>query len=286
VRIHSDPAKVRQILKNFLANAVKFTERGGATVTIEQDSQGDLALTVTDTGIGIPVDKHALIFEAFQQADGSTRRRFGGTGLGLTISRELAQRLGGSIRVESQEGRGARFTLRLPVEAEEGALEEPSPMAELDLPAEVPAMSTEPAAPAKGGEYAGRWVLLVESDAASLLAETRILESFGLRILMAADAEEALETLREETDCALILLAERVSVANTCDTIKAIRMDPAAGSLPLVIIGRFGEAKARDGYLEAGALDFVGKPMTRTRLEAVLAANLGTGDNQSRHEKA
>ncbi len=277
VRILSDPAKVRQILKNFLANAVKFTERGGATVTLEREIQGDLVLTVIDTGIGIPADKHALIFEAFQQADGSTRRRFGGTGLGLTISRELAQRLGGSIRVESQEGRGARFILRLPVEADTGSLEEPPPGGEPDMPQGLPAMSLEPAVVANGSDYTGRWVLLVESDAASLVAETRMLESFGLRILMAADAEEALETLREEADCALILLAEMVSLANTCDTIKAIRLDPAAGAFPLIIIGRFGEAKARDAYLEAGALDFVAKPVTRSRLEAVLAATLGAG---------
>ncbi|MFZ1537090.1 MAG: ATP-binding protein [Chromatiaceae bacterium] len=277
VRIHSDPAKVRQILKNFLANAVKFTERGGATVTLEREIQGDLVLTVADTGIGIPADKHALIFEAFQQADGSTRRRFGGTGLGLTISRELAQRLGGSIRVESQEGHGARFILRLPVEADTGSLEEPPPGGEPDMPQGLPAMSLEPAVVAKGGDYTGRWVLLVESDAASLVAETRMLESFGLRILMAADTEEALETLREEANCALILLAEMVSLANTCDTIKAIRLDPAAGTLPLIIIGRFGEAKARDAYLGAGALDFVAKPVTRSRLEAVLAATLGAG---------
>lgn len=104
-----------------------------------------------------------------------------------------------------------------------------------------------------------------------------MLESFGLRILMAADTEEALETLREEANCALILLAEMVSLANTCDTIKAIRLDPAAGTLPLIIIGRFGEAKARDAYLGAGALDFVAKPVTRSRLEAVLAATLGAG---------
>ncbi len=298
-QIHSDPSKVRQILKNFLANAVKFTERGGATVTLERDSQGDLAMTVTDTGIGIPADKHALIFEAFQQADGSTRRRFGGTGLGLTISRELAQRLGGTIGVESQEGLGARFILRLPVESDTGPLKGP-PLGgelvpssglpvkrrEMGTPSALPTMVLEPAVAAKGGDYAECWVLLVESDAASLVAETRMLESFGLRVLMAADAEEALETLREETHCALILLAEMVSMANTCDTIKAIRLDATAGSLPLVIIGRFGEAKARDGYLEAGAIDFVAKPMTRTRLEAVLAATLGAVDNQSRHEKA
>ena len=113
-----------------------------------------------------------------------------------------------------------------------------------------------------------------------------MLESFGLRIQMAADAEEARETLREEAGCALVLLAEMVSVANTCDTIKAIRLDAPAGTLPLVIIGRFGETKARDSYLEAGAHDFVAKPVTRSRLAAVLAANLGAGDPRSKQETA
>jgi signal transduction histidine kinase/CheY-like chemotaxis protein len=286
-QIYSDPAKVRQILKNFLANAVKFTEKGGVTVTLDRASQGDLLLSVTDTGIGIPAEKHALIFEAFQQADGSTRRRFGGTGLGLTISRELAQRLGGSIRVTSQEGRGASFTLRLPVELDTGSLEEAPAAGDAGSPSSLPPRLEEPPeVVAKGGDYAGRWVLLVESDAASLVAETRMLESFGWRIQMAADAEEARETLREEAGCALVLLAEMVSVANTCDTIKAIRLDAPAGTLPLVIIGRFGEAQARDSYLEAGAQDFVAKPVTRSRLGAVLAANLGAGEQLSKQETA
>ncbi len=284
-RIYSDPAKVRQILKNFLANAVKFTEQGGATVTLDRGSQGDLLLSVTDTGIGIPADKHALIFEAFQQADGSTRRRFGGTGLGLTISRELAQRLGGSIRVESQEGRGASFILSLPEVLDTGTLREAPPGGEPEAPQPPPPLLDEPPeAVAKSSDYAGRWVLLVESDAASLVAETRMLESFGLRIQMAADAEEARETLREEDGCALVLVAEMVSVANTCDTLKAIRLDAPAGTLPLVIIGRFGETNARDSYLGAGAHDFVAKPVTRSRLAAVLAANLGTGDPRSKQE--
>ena len=242
---------------------------------------------MTDTGIGRPAEKHAPILEAFQQADASTTRRFGGTGLGLTISRELAQRLGGSIRVTSQEGRGASFTLRLPVELDTGSLEEAPAAGDAGSPSSLPPRLEEPPeVVAKGGDYAGRWVLLVESDAASLVAETRMLESFGWRIQMAADAEEARETLREEAGCALVLLAEMVSVANTCDTIKAIRLDAPAGTLPLVIIGRFGEAQARDSYLEAGAQDFVAKPVTRSRLGAVLAANLGAGEQLSKQETA
>ena len=278
-RIHSDRDKLRQILKNFLANAVKFTETGGATVTIGREANGNLSLSVTDTGIGIPADKHALIFEAFQQADGSTRRRYGGTGLGLTISRELARRLGGGIRVESREGQGARFTLWLPVEADAHtevtdnlavaeAAAEPGP-----CPGPTPVMA--PAETGAGLDYQGRWVLLVERDAASLVAETRLLASFGLRIEMAADLEEAQETLGEEPGCALILLAEMVSPANTCDTIKAFRAWAPAARLPLVVIGRTGAPEAYDRYLAAGADDLIAKPMTTARLGAVLTATLG-----------
>ena len=278
-RIHSDRDKLRQILKNFLANAVKFTETGGATVTIGREANGNLSLSVTDTGIGIPADKHALIFEAFQQADGSTRRRYGGTGLGLTISRELARRLGGGIRVESREGQGARFTLWLPVEADAHtevtdnlavaeAAAEPGP-----CPGPTPVMA--PAETGAGLDYQGRWVLLVERDAASLVTETRLLASFGLRIEMAADLEEAQETLGEEPGCALILLAEMVSPANTCDTIKAIRAWAPAARLPLVVIGRTGAPEAYDRYLAAGADDLIAKPMTTARLGAVLTATLG-----------
>lgn len=278
-RIHSDRDKLRQILKNFLANAVKFTETGGATVTIGREANGNLSLSVTDTGIGIPADKHALIFEAFQQADGSTRRRYGGTGLGLTISRELARRLGGGIRVESREGQGARFTLWLPVEADAHTevtdnlavaetAAEPGP-----CPGPTPVMA--PAETGAGLDYQGRWVLLVERDAASLVTETRLLASFGLRIEMAADLEEAQETLGEEPGCALILLAEMVSPANTCDTIKAIRAWAPAARLPLVVIGRTGAPEAYDRYLAAGADDLIAKPMTTARLGAVLTATLG-----------
>ncbi len=280
-RIHSDRDKLRQILKNFLANAVKFTESGGATVTIGREANGNLSLSVTDTGIGIPADKHALIFDAFQQADGSTRRRYGGTGLGLTISRELARRLGGGIRVESREGQGARFTLWLPVEAD-AHTEVTDNLAVAEAAAEPgpgtcagPTPVMAPAETGAGLDYQGRWVLLVERDAASLVTETRLLASFGLRIEMAADLEEAQETLGEEPGCALILLAEMVSPANTCDTIKAIRAWVPAAQLPLVVIGRTGAPEAYDRYLAAGADDLIAKPMTTARLGAVLTATLG-----------
>ena len=117
-----DVKRLKQILKNLLANAIKFTEQGEVTLRMEARQGDRLAFVVTDTGIGIPADQHEAIFEAFRQADGSTSRRFGGTGLGLSISRDLARRMGGTLQVRSTPGEGSCFTLELPADMSAAAL--------------------------------------------------------------------------------------------------------------------------------------------------------------------
>jgi len=129
----ADPVRLRQVITNLLGNAVKFTQKGSVTLHVETESaqhgSAKLHFAVIDTGVGIPRDKQSLIFDAFSQAESSTTRRFGGTGLGLTISARLVEMMGGEIWVESEAGRGSTFhftTVAQITQLDESALEENS----------------------------------------------------------------------------------------------------------------------------------------------------------------
>jgi CheY-like chemotaxis protein len=287
-RIYSDRDKLRQIVKNFLSNAAKFTERGGVVITVTPAAEPrPLAISVIDSGIGIPPGKEEIIFDAFQQADGSTRRRFGGTGLGLSISRELATLLGGQIEVQSTYGQGSRFTLHLPrlrhprdldaveiierhdhdavIERRAAAPSRPSPTAAArGLP--QPDADADPTDPGRGDE---RWVLLVERDVQTLVAVTGHLEGMGFAVQTAANGEEALETLADEAGCALLLLAAPASAMETCDTIKRIRCLAGYESLPIVIVGNPDPAQ-QQRCRKAGACGFLDRPIDLAELTALL----------------
>ena len=204
--IRTDVDKLRQILKNFLSNAVKFTNEGQIWIRLEQAQAPYLVkLSVVDSGIGIARDKQDMIFEAFKQADGSTRRRYGGTGLGLSISRELAHILCGEIVLDSEEGKGSRFSLLLPSECGE---REPPPVTS-QKPVELPPVKTETQALPQA-DYAGHKVLLVEQDIQQLLLLSQMLETWGMEVFAAGDEDEVRETLVDETDLDVILISSDV----------------------------------------------------------------------------
>ena len=240
-----------------------------------------MGIAVADTGIGIPKDKQGIIFEAFQQADGSTRRRYGGTGLGLSISRELAKLLAGNIEVESDEGQGSRFTLWLPVELDPSHLDagrvihEPpgSPSARAPRPPSEAAHETESsdgpaAAPVRCFE--AHWALLVERDVQALVDMTALLEGLGLRIRTAVDLGEALETLQEEGPCGVVLLATLVSARDTCDTIQAIGSDPRYRQIPIVVMGGTADRVQLEQCGAPTPLHFLTKPVARAELRDLL----------------
>jgi signal transduction histidine kinase/CheY-like chemotaxis protein len=278
-RLLTDRDKLRQILKNFLSNAIKFTDRGRIDVRVDvrEDPLRPIALSVADTGIGIPGDKQSIIFEAFQQADGSTRRRYGGTGLGLSISRELATLLGGRIEVESSPGAGARFSLLLPRSATTTGAGDPPDLllaqsvgrsdSDEAAPDSTPEIPTEP-----GQGLEGRWVLIVERDVRTLVLLTSELSRHGLRVQTAADLDEAIETLHEEgAGCELVLLAAELSGDMPCDTIQVLLRQAPEPHPVVAVLGEPGAEALLAGCLAPGPVAFLPKPIESERLAALLA---------------
>lgn len=273
-RIRSDPDKLCQILKNFLANAVKFTQQGGAWIRIEGTPQdgAPLAIRVSDTGIGIPADKQDLVFDAFKQADGSTSRRFGGTGLGLSISRALAQLLGGSILLESQQGHGSTFSLLLPLDLEGRP---PDPVIPPGL---TPTAGVALLPPPPRESFQGQRVLLVERDLSSLLELTPLLEDWGLRVCAAVDQEEALESLGDE-GCALVLLDMDMVEEDGYATMQVMRALPGYARLPILALSD--QPSRGPDYLQAGANALLGRPLEAARLRELLEQYLVTPPKKS-----
>ncbi len=288
-RIYSDREKLRQILKNFLSNAVKFTDQGGVTLRLIAGDAGEcpLGIAVTDTGIGIPKDKQGIIFEAFQQADGSTRRRYGGTGLGLSISRELAKVLGGRIEVESAEGQGSCFTLWLPIEIDLSRLDAERVIHEALDGQDAAAERTPPPTPsAPTGGFEGHWALLVERDVQALVSMTAMLEGLGVQVRTAVDRGEALETLQEEGPCGLVLLATLVSARDTCDTIQALGSDPRYGQIPIVVMGGVADQAQLEQCGAPTAGQFLKKPVAPAELAALLKGLWGMAPTERPRDMA
>ncbi|OOY50331.1 ATP-binding response regulator [Solemya velum gill symbiont] len=218
--IVTDNNKLKQILRNLLANALKFTEQGGVTISVNIDysevsHSQPVHISVQDTGMGIPAEEQKRIFEAFRQADGSIRRRFGGTGLGLNISQRLAHMIGGKISLDSKPGEGARFTISLPLEYSPliAPDEETTPAVEEQAPAVV----TE-----KMPDYQGKHVLIIDDDVDNLLQLSRILSQWNIEAIIASDDEEIREALVENPDCLLTLVNLKLCESNKCDSIHLI----------------------------------------------------------------
>ena len=267
--IVADSEKLRQILINFLSNAVKFTEQGGVTVRLQpgQDQEGQfwpVTISVTDTGIGIPANKGETVFEAFKQADGSTSRRFGGTGLGLTISRELAHLMGGRIELESEPGRGSTFTLMLleemPERPEDAGIQKPV----------TGKADTEQEQPLPQADYHNARVLVVDDDVRNLLALTPMLEKWKLDVMAAGDGAEALETLATGGDFDLVFMDIMMPGMDGYEVIRQLREQQRFAELPIVALTAKAGADDREQCLAAGADDCIVKPIDPVELKIKL----------------
>ncbi len=267
----TDPHRLRQVLKNLLANAFKFTEHGEVMMRIEPSADSGIAISVSDTGIGIKPELHKVMFEAFAQADGSTARKYGGTGLGLSISRNLVDLLGGEITLESEPGRGSTFTVRLPLHVGEIA----------EVPTNGKPHSTpspyvvDMAAPVGGelfydGEAAGTTVLIVDDDFRNIFALTALLERGQVVAVAAESGSAALEILDERTDIDLVLMDIMMPGMSGYETMEAIRLRPSRADLPIIAVTGKAENGERARCLAAGASDYIPKPVDSAGLMASL----------------
>ena len=264
--LRSDLTKVRQILFNLLSNASKFTEDGTITLTAEVEDSA-LLFRVHDTGIGMTGEQQARLFQPFVQADVSTSRKFGGTGLGLTISRRFAQMLGGDITLESEYGVGTTFTVRLPL-GEDAAAEEPEEQApeedapEEDAPEEQAPEEQAPGRVAPAGEAEARTVLVIDDDAGARDLIGRALGAEGYRVRTAAGGSEGLRLAAEHRPD-VITLDVLMPGTDGWAVLHALKDDPATAEIPVVIVTMLDDEHL-GGAL--GAADYLTKPLDRERL--------------------
>ncbi|WP_238296855.1 response regulator, partial [Methylobacterium soli] len=275
--LRTDSKRLQQVLRNLLSNAFKFTEKGGVTLKLGSAEGSPLragsqwmALSVTDTGIGIPEDKQRIIFEAFQQADGTTSRKYGGTGLGLAISREIARLLGGEIVVESRSGEGSTFTLFLPFEPPAGTgVSRPVELSKSN--GSSPPISRQPsAAMALSASADDRHVLqaddhivlIVEDDAmfASVLLE--LARERGFKGLIAQDGAGALSLAHRYKPHAITLDIGLPDMDGWA-LLDLLKNDPRTRHIPIHVISVNDEKKRG---LRAGAFGFLEKPVDREGL--------------------
>ncbi|MBL8485742.1 MAG: response regulator [Rhodocyclaceae bacterium] len=255
-RVFGDPVRLRQVLNNLLSNAVKFTERGEIVFAVVPaggpPAKPNLQFSVRDTGIGIAPDKLDHVFESFAQADNSTTRRYGGTGLGLTISDRLVRMMGGRMWVESCVGEGSvfRFTLSLDAEAAD------------------PADALDP-------RFAGRRALVVDDNATSGEAIGRQLARWAITTELAASADRALDRLQAPPVPDVVIADARMPEMDGFALSEWMVRQPALAAVPLLLLLDGTEAGDAHRCRTLGIAAYAAKPMTDRDLAAVLARALG-----------
>jgi PAS domain S-box-containing protein len=269
--LKGDPGRLRQVLLNLAGNAVKFTEHGlvsvGVTLIEDAGDEVVLAFDITDTGIGIAAEAQAGLFQEFNQIDGSINRRFGGTGLGLTISKRLVTLMGGEISVESEPGKGSRFQVALRFKR---ALRE--------------SVAGGPSAEHEAGNLslvvAGRRlrVLLAEDNRTNQLVVATMLENEGCRVDVAANGLEAVEAVRQR-GYDIVLMDMMMPEMDGLAASRAIRCLPEENGrdVPILAVTANAFAHDREACLAAGMNGFITKPVSAAKLAAAIQAALDGG---------
>jgi CheY-like chemotaxis protein len=260
-RVTGDALRLRQVLSNFLANAIKFTPAGGVVLRAHRldDSAGTGAAArvrfeVQDSGPGIAADVQARLFEPFMQADQSTTREFGGTGLGLSICRELATLMGGTVGVHSAPGQGSTF------------------WAELPLPAAAAAQAG--ATPPAATGLQGARVLMVEDNAVNMLIAVAMLEHWGVSVTQASDGQEALAAVQAAAAAGqpfdAVLMDVQMPVMSGHEATRELRKTDAGHDLPIIALTAAALVTEREEALRSGMNDFLTKPIDAEKLRSTL----------------
>jgi signal transduction histidine kinase/DNA-binding response OmpR family regulator/CHASE3 domain sensor protein len=267
--ITTDPQRLGQILKNLLSNAVKFTQRGEVLLKVSAASSATVSFTVQDSGIGIAEHEREIIFEAFRQADGSTHRNYGGTGLGLTISRDLARLLGGDIRIQSQPGLGSVFSLTLPRQhgAQAGVAALDAAATQVHAAAEVAVMPARLDIDDRQRlSNDTRLVLVIEDNVAFASILRDLVREMGFRCVVAytvADGVACAVQLRPNA----VLLDVNLPDGSGPVVLDQLKHNPHTRDIPVHVISVADHAQAAPA---AGAIGYGSKPVTREALVSVL----------------
>ena len=260
-QIRTDPTRLKQCLINLANNAVKFTEQGHVYVNVslqENNNESLIRFDVEDTGIGISPEKQEDIFEAFVQADGSTTRKFGGTGLGLTISKQLAELLGGTLSLTSEAGKGSVFSLVIPV----GVDVEKQPLLDKSSSANQPDSTLD----TENSNFSGS-VLVAEDDRTNQLLITKLLEKMGFAAAIAEDGKIAVEkTLSQSFD--LIFMDMKMPNMDGYEATKALR--DKGVSVPIIALTANAMRGDREKCIAAGCDDYLTKPIDKDELRRVM----------------
>ncbi len=245
--IFSDEGKISQILRNFISNALKFTERGEVRVSAGLAENGDVIFQVADTGIGIAPEDQQRIFQDFAQVDHPIQRRVKGTGLGLPLSQKLAKLLGGEVRVQSRLGEGSTFTVQIPLKYEQS----------VDL-----SLASESAIAAAQADPAGIPVLVLEDKVEMMMMYRSYLKNSGFQLIPASTVRDALEALERIRPRAIILdLILRAE--DTWRFLAGLKQDPRSRDIPVLIASTI-EDQAKAFHL--GADEYILKPVERAPL--------------------
>ena len=262
-----DPLRLGQVLLNLTSNAIKFTEKGSVQLEVAPVGAGDgeatLRFTVVDTGIGMSPDQQEKLFSAFSQADSSTTRRYGGTGLGLTISAQIVELMGGAIRVASEQGKGSAFSfvVRFPL---------PSPEEESVAAAQARELAAAGSAAAE--RLAGIRILLVEDNPINREVARELLERRGARVVQAANGAEALRLLQASgPGYHAVLMDVHMPVMDGLEATRRIRLNSALDGLPIIAMTASAMVGERELCLSCGMNDQVNKPVNVAELYATLA---------------